>query len=227
VVNVIAHALYFVAEQPELLRDLQQEVDAVLGPADDGAGGAGGAGDARVAAAAAQAPSLDYGKAKRLVLCEMVLRESLRLLPPANIIARQLERPVTVHTGPGPFQRAATAGGVTLEIPAGTEVLLPVQAIQTAEWVWGKDADQFRPRRWETPLPGRGAFLPFSDGPRNCVGEHFAMLEGVAALAALVQRFTFQPAPGFKRSVIFTGFGLRPFDLETQQCCMRMVLAPR
>jgi cytochrome P450 len=61
------------------------------------------------------------------------------------------------------------------------------------------EAERFRPERW-TPqfmetLP-RGAYFPFSSGERHCVGENFAWLETVLALATLVARWRFDDVPG-------------------------------
>jgi len=56
--------------------------------------------------------------------------------------------------------------------------------------------DQFRPERFaperEKLLP-RGAYLPFGGGPRICIGNHFALMEGQLLLAALAQRLRFEP----------------------------------
>jgi cytochrome P450 len=56
--------------------------------------------------------------------------------------------------------------------------------------------DDFRPERFsperEKLLP-RGAYLPFGAGPRICIGNHFALMEGQLLLAALAQRLRFVP----------------------------------
>ena len=47
------------------------------------------------------------------------------------------------------------------------------------------DPDTFRPDRWENDLVKRlprSAFFPFGDGPRVCIGNHFAMMEAVLIL---------------------------------------------
>ncbi|MFZ8360714.1 cytochrome P450, partial [Staphylococcus aureus] len=61
--------------------------------------------------------------------------------------------------------------------------------------------DQFRPERWENDLEKRlprCAYFPFGDGPRVCIGGHFAMLETVLFLAAIVRRFRLTLVPGQK-----------------------------
>ena len=56
-----------------------------------------------------------------------------------------------------------------------------------------EDPDAFRPERWSGDLARRlprFAYLPFSGGPRVCIGSRFAMMEAVLILATLVQRFS-------------------------------------
>ena len=49
---------------------------------------------------------------------------------------------------------------------------------------------RFRPERWlAEPAPHPGAYFPFGGGPRLCIGERFAMLEGVLVLATLARRW--------------------------------------
>jgi cytochrome P450 len=61
------------------------------------------------------------------------------------------------------------------------------------------DPNQFNPRRF---LPGAGegrpkfAYFPFGGGPRSCIGQHFAMMEGVLVLATILRRFRVELVPG-------------------------------
>jgi cytochrome P450 len=63
---------------------------------------------------------------------------------------------------------------------------------------WDEPA-KFDPDRW---LDGRAdrapknAYIPFGAGPRTCLGNHFAMLEGTLVLATLATRWSFEPVPG-------------------------------
>ena len=66
-------------------------------------------------------------------------------------------------------------------------------AIHHEEAVWGMDGHQFRPDRF---APGRarsraGRFLPFAAGPRNCVGQAYAMVDAKVVLAMLLASFRF------------------------------------
>ena len=81
---------------------------------------------------------------------------------------------------------------------AGTTMLM-------SQWVMHRDAryyeepDQFRPERWTEGLASRlpaGAFFPFGDGPRRCIGQGFALLEAAIVIGTLAQRFRFRLVPG-------------------------------
>jgi cytochrome P450 len=89
---------------------------------------------------------------------------------------------------------------------------MPSQWVTHRHSAYWEEPDQFRPERF---LPGRGqdrpkfAYFPFGGGPRVCIGNTFALIEGALVLAALAQRFVFRPAD--KREVgIDMTFVLRP-----------------
>ena len=57
----------------------------------------------------------------------------------------------------------------------------------------------FRPERWLDGLARRlprGAYLPFAEGPRKCIGASFAMMEAALLTAAIAQRFQLRLVPG-------------------------------
>jgi cytochrome P450 len=64
---------------------------------------------------------------------------------------------------------------------------------------WWPDPERFDPGRWtpeaEAALP-RFAYFPFGGGPRKCIGEGFAWMEGVVVLTTLARRWRLRPAPG-------------------------------
>ena len=65
--------------------------------------------------------------------------------------------------------------------------------------IWGPDAMTFRPERWLTdsapPLGAdKDAYVPFSKGPRNCIGQELALLELRMVLAMTVRLFDFKEA---------------------------------
>jgi cytochrome P450 len=119
----------------------------------------------------------------RLSYAEAVLSESIRLRPPAWAIGRRAVRDVRI----GPT-----------EVAAGSIVVVsPWLLHHDARW-W-PEPETFRPERW---APGaaaerpRSAFVPFGGGPRMCVGEPFARMEGVLLLATIARRWRFRLVPG-------------------------------
>jgi cytochrome P450 len=136
-----------------------------------------------------------------------VFQECLRVVPPAPLVARFVPEDLEV-------------GNVL--IPAGTGVWIPAVAAQVDVDHWGKDAEEFNPDRWLKPCKP-GSYTPFSGGARDCIGKHFAELESVTALAVLLQTYEFEIDPNFKFTPIFTGFGYRPFDLESKRVCVNLI----
>jgi cytochrome P450 len=146
---------YLLAQNPEVERKMQAEVDAALG------GRAPGFADL---------PALPY--------CEHVLAESMRLYPPAWGIGRMATREVEL-------------GGYN--VPPGSIVLVSPYIMQRRAEYW-QEPDRFWPERWDAPEKGRPkfAYFPFGGGPRICVGERFAWMEGILILAAVAQIWRFR-----------------------------------
>jgi len=113
---------------------------------------------------------------ERLPYTAAVLEEALRLYPPAWGIGRRALAPHEMD-------------GVSL--PRGALVSACPYVMHREPALWD-EPERFDPDRWldgrTAGLP-RGAFFPFSDGPRKCIGEHFARAEALLALATLARRW--------------------------------------
>lgn len=111
----------------------------------------------------------------RLPFCLKVFKESLRMYAPIYLFGRQAMEPVTIDG---------------YDLPAGTIVLICPYAMHHRADVWPEphrfDPERFAPEA-EQARP-REAYLPFSGGPRTCIGNHFALMEGPIVLATLLRR---------------------------------------
>jgi cytochrome P450 len=123
----------------------------------------------------ADLPQLQYTR--------MIFTEALRLYPPAWLMTRRAREEVTI----GDYR-----------FPLGTFFLLsPYLTHRDARFF--PEPEAFVPTRWAAPPdtgPARYAYLPFGGGPRQCLGEGFAWMEGLLVLTTLAQTWRMQPVPG-------------------------------
>ncbi|HEX9037451.1 MAG TPA: cytochrome P450 [Ktedonobacterales bacterium] len=118
----------------------------------------------------------DVSDLPRLPYTRMVIEEVMRLYPPAWAILRNAVGPDQI----GPYT-----------VPAGTAVLISPYSIQRHPDYWERpnefDPERFAPER-EASRP-RFAYLPFGGGPRQCIGNTFALTEAHIILATVAQRY--------------------------------------
>ncbi len=130
---------------------------------------------ARAEADALPRDQVGFDELPRLPYCLKVFKEALRMYAPIYLFGRQAMEPVVVDG---------------CELPAGTIVLISPYAVHYRADLW-PEPDRFDPERFapeaEEARP-REAYLPFSGGPRTCIGNHFALMEGPIVLATLLRR---------------------------------------
>ncbi len=117
-----------------------------------------------------------------LTFTERILTESMRLYPPIWSTGRMTFQPITL-------------GG--WDIPAGAALSAP-QLIIHRDPRWFDDPLEFQPDRWTPEFRAglhRFAYYPFGGGPRLCIGEGFAWMEAMLALATMGQRWTMRHDP--------------------------------
>ena len=132
----------------------------------------------RVAAEASTAG--DATDIAKLPFTRAVIDETMRLYPPAYLIARAAAGPDTV------------AGH---EVVRNDVILVAPWLLHRHEKLW-RDPNAFMPERFlpGTTAPDRFAYLPFGVGPRICIGAHFAIVEATLALARLIGAFRIELA---------------------------------
>jgi PHYB activation tagged suppressor 1 len=116
----------------------------------------------------------------------MFLLETLRLYGPVAAIQRKASSDLDL-------------GGV--QVPEGAILTIPIATIHRDKEVWGEDAGEFRPERFENGVTRAAkhpnALLSFSSGPRSCIGQNFAMIEAKAVVAMILQRFSLELSPKY------------------------------
>lgn len=116
----------------------------------------------------------------QLTYTAMVFREAMRLYPPALAFGR---RPI----------ETLTLGGYT--IPRGASILLSPYITHRNPRCFDRP-DVFEPERWERISPPKFAYFPFGGGAKMCIGDGFARMEGVLALATIARRWSLASTTG-------------------------------
>ncbi|XP_060561878.1 cytochrome P450 4F1-like [Ruditapes philippinarum] len=119
----------------------------------------------------------DLSKFEYLTMC---IKEGMRLHAPVPIVGRDIENDFDLG------DRVA---------PKGTLVQINIWALNHMEHIWGSDHMEFKPGRFSKEnidTMENFQFVPFSAGPRNCIGQNFAMNELKVVLSKLLKHFTFR-----------------------------------
>ena len=188
--NALTFLLWLVARDPALQQQIRSLVEGVCRDQH---------GDPRPPEAA------DY---PRLAFLEQVYAESMRLYPPAWVVARTALRDYTMRNGQ--------------KIPKGAH-LIASQLVVHHDPRWWPDPTRFDPARFTPEAKAarpKFAYFPFGGGARYCIGEGFAWMEGVLMLATIVQNWQLtlpDPADGQlsteRQLPITPKFTIRPRDL--------------
>ncbi|KAK4398265.1 cytochrome [Sesamum angolense] len=139
----------------------------------------------------------DFDGLNQLKKVTMILHEVLRLYPPVPVIARAPTKTLRL-------------GNITL--PVGVDLMLQIGLLHHDPKIWGDDVNEFKPERFSEGISGatKGqlSFIPFSAGPRVCVGQQFAMIEAKLALVMILQKFSFELSSSYLHA---------PFSILTLQ----------
>nr|AFM90421.1 cytochrome P450, family 3, subfamily A, polypeptide 4 [Callorhinchus milii] len=156
--NTLSHVSYYLATSPDVQTKLQQEVDETF----------------------PNKATPTYDAVMQMEYMEMVISETLRLIPPAPRLERQCKKDIQIN-------------GVT--IPKDTIVSIPAYVLHR-DPEHRPEPEEFRPERFtKEAREARDpyVYLPFGLGPRNCIGMRFAQMLMKVALTYMMQNFTLQP----------------------------------
>jgi cytochrome P450/NADPH-cytochrome P450 reductase len=156
--GLLSCTLYALLKHPDVLRKAYEEVDRVLGP------------DINARPTYQQVTQLTY--------ITQVLKEALRLWPPAPAY------------GIAPL-KDETLGG-KFKLKKNTFITVLVLALHRDPSVWGPNPDAFDPENFSREAEAArpvNAWKPFGNGQRACIGRGFAMHEAALAIGVILQRF--------------------------------------
>lgn len=181
---------HLLAQHAEVERHLRDELDRVLGGRTPG-----------------------FSDLAALPYTDAVIKESMRLYPPAWSLARTVMSDIEL-------------AGYT--VPKGANIVMS-QWIMHRDPKYFPDPEKFVPERWLgeklRKLP-RFAYFPFGGGPRQCIGAAFAQMEAVLLLATIAQRFELRAVPDPPVTPV-PSFTLRPkrgipMRIERRQACSKI-----
>ncbi|XP_073499645.1 cytochrome P450 4B1-like [Phyllobates terribilis] len=120
---------------------------------------------------------VEWEDLSKLPYTTMCIKESMRLYPPVPGVARELKEPITFFDG--------------RSLPKGTIVFLSIFCMNRSPSMWD-NPEAFDPLRFSPENSSKRhshAYVPFSAGARNCIGQNFAMNEMKVAIALTLPRF--------------------------------------
>src|ERR1700738_5353915 len=156
--GMLSCAIYALLKHPEVLKKAHDQVDRVLGPDIDA--------------------KATYQQVTQLTYITQVLKEALRLWPPAPAY------------GIAPLQDETIGGKYKLK--KNTFITILVMALHRDPSVWGPNPDAFDPENFSREAEAArpvNAWKPFGNGQRACIGRGFAMHEAALAIGMILQRF--------------------------------------
>ncbi|KAL5724940.1 carotene epsilon-hydroxylase [Ranunculus cassubicifolius] len=127
-----------------------------------------------------------YDDIKELKYVTRCINESMRLYPHPPVLIRRAQIPDLL---PGNYK-----------VNSGQDIMISVYNIHRSPQVWDR-AEEFIPERFDldAPVPNETntdfRYIPFSGGPRKCVGDQFAMMEAIVALTIFLQHMNFELVP--------------------------------
>src|SRR5437016_3317809 len=156
--GLLSSTLYALLKHPDVLRKAYEEVDRVLGPDIDA--------------------KPTYQQVTQLTYITQILKEALRLWPPAPAY------------GISPLKDETIGGKYKLK--KNMFVLVLALALHRDPSVWGPNPDAFDPQHFSRDAEAAqpvNAWKPFGNGQRACIGRGFAMHEAALAIGMILQRF--------------------------------------
>ncbi|KAF1996720.1 cytochrome P450 [Amniculicola lignicola CBS 123094] len=180
--NTSCAILYHCLKNPVVVKKLQKELDTALPDVD---------------------AQPNFSQVRDLPYLDATIKETMRIHSTSS-----LGLPRVVPPGPG-----ITISG--FHFPQSTVLSVPAYTMHHSTAIWGPDADSFRPERFlaeNLTEAQKAAFIPFSYGPRACVGRNVAEMELALIVSTVFRRYEFEIRQGDMQTR--EGFLRKPLGLE-------------
>ncbi|XP_046865234.1 probable cytochrome P450 313a4 isoform X2 [Drosophila willistoni] len=124
---------------------------------------------------------VSYAETQEMVYLDLILNESMRVVPPVPIVSRQTSQDVRLSNG--------------IVIPKGVQIAIDIFHLHRSKLLWGPEAetfnpDHFLPHIYQDKHPY--AYIPFTKGLRNCIGWRYALISAKVTLAKLLRNYEFK-----------------------------------
>ncbi|XP_054747586.1 probable cytochrome P450 313a4 [Anastrepha obliqua] len=166
--NTVVYILTMLAMFPQYQQKVYEEVMSIFSSKDD--------------------DEVSYDEIQQMVYLDMVINETMRVMAPVPLVARQTEHEVRLSNG--------------VVIPKGLQVAIDIFNMHRRTDIWGPEAHIFNPENF---LPSNlndkhpYAFIPFTKGIRNCIGWKYALLSMKVTIAKLIWKFRFTTSFEYQR----------------------------
>ena len=170
--STLAYACYYLAKHPEVQDKLRNEIEDIVGDDPD------------------KMTKFSYDDIQQMHYLDAVISETLRCYTPFPNLQRTCTKTYQIP-------------GTDIVIPKGGEVWINVASIHSDPKHYDSPLE-FNPENFSKENMAKRnpyAFLPFGQGPRNCIGMRFALLEAKCALATVVKNFTLLPSGKTKEPI--------------------------
>ncbi|KAJ3390488.1 hypothetical protein HDU92_000421 [Lobulomyces angularis] len=156
---------------------------------------------------------LEFGSLANFKYLDSFLKEVLRLNPVVPILSKffQKQKPLLKRKSSSNLLSKSDSFNTLneeiitedenlilddVEFRVDDEVIIDVRSLHTLTSVWGEDAQEFKPERWDNGfVPTSCSYIPFGDGPTICIGQKLAIVEMKVVLIYLIKGFNFELIP--------------------------------
>ncbi|KAJ7495126.1 cytochrome P450 [Mycena latifolia] len=146
---------------------------------------------------------MDYDELGALPYLDAFVHEVLRLYPPVAPVMFRETVQETILPLATPITGVDGSEIRSISVPKGTSLYIAIAAANHNKQIWGEDALEFKPERWQNGKAGAGTekicgiygnMMTFLGGVRSCIGFQFSLLEIKVVLSVLLRDFIFSPA---------------------------------